>query len=141
MGAEQTRWTHQTTGDNAQLEISQNRNQVSTTEAEVPDRRAKGETCRLVFASAAQPTGEIDEHTPRFDFHIEASMPYPGAQLALTVLYIELPSVPRTRQNAAIQLALAQRASLMRADAIHRIQDVFDLEEGYDIAFDDKFGT
>lgn len=53
---------------------------------------------------------------------------------------VELPAMPRTGQNAAIEPAFAERAALMRADAIERVKLALDrVEHGNDAVFRDQF--
>src|SRR5581483_9712429 len=43
--------------------------------------------------------------------------------------HVELPAVPRTGHNRAGETAFAQRAALMRTDAVERVERAFDVEQ------------
>jgi hypothetical protein len=51
-----------------------------------------------------------------------------GIYLMLTRANVELPAMPGTRYDLALESAFAQRTTLVRADAIQRVNLVFHVE-------------
>lgn len=52
--------------------------------------------------------------------------------------YVELPAVPRAGDDAAVQFALGQRATGVRADAVEREEPILDVKQCDDAAADDE---
>ncbi len=50
----------------------------------------------------------------------------------LTAADIKLPAVPRTRDDCPGEAAFAERASLMRADTVERVERAVDVEQRHD---------
>ena len=54
------------------------------------------------------------------------------AGLMLPLDDVELPAVPGAGDDAALELSFAERASLMRADAVEGVDDAINVEKGND---------
>lgn len=70
----------------------------------------------------------IHKHAVIFDPHCESRLMKPRIELVLAGAHVELPAMPGASQNAACELPFAERAALMRADAVHRVERAIDVE-------------
>ena len=70
----------------------------------------------LVLASS----WNFNPHFAVFHLRLKPWLYHGAAKLMLTSAHIELPAVPRAGDDAALQIAFAERSALMRTDAVER---------------------
>ena len=83
--------------------------------------------------------GKIDPHHPMFHFGFKTWLNHVLAQLMLARADIELPTVPRARDDATGQFPFPERAALMWAHAIERKKTTVDVEQGNYLFADHNF--
>jgi hypothetical protein len=73
-----------------------------------------------------------DKNLVTLDFDLKLAMHERLAGLMLPCAHIELPPMPGAGDDAALQLAFAERPPLMRANAVQGMNRTFDIEESDD---------
>src|SRR6478672_3433920 len=74
-----------------------------------------------------------------FHLHWELAVDQRFAGLVLAGAHVELPAVPGAGDDAALELSLAKRAALVRADAVEGVDGAVDIEEGHNPVAGDAF--
>lgn len=79
------------------------------------------------------------EDVASFDTRLEPLLPNRGAELMPAVADVELPAVPGACDDAAFEPPFAQRAALMRADAVEREELAADVKQRDDSVAGHRF--
>src|ERR1041384_1665666 len=82
-----------------------------------------------VAISALPPSLRLDEDVVPIDPHGELRDAGFGEVGRVSLYHVELPEVPGAAHHRAVEDPLAERPSLVRADAIHRMEDTPDVEQ------------
>jgi hypothetical protein len=79
------------------------------------------------------------EHLIALDPNLQARLSDRWAELVLSIADIELPSMPRARDDRTAESSFAQGAALVWANTIESVKSAVDIEQCYDTPCDNDF--
>ena len=87
----------------------------------------------MFYQSVGSRSGTFTHTAPSSIFGFESRLRDVAIDLVGASAHVELPTVPRASDDAAVQSPLPQRTALMRAHAIERMKLSIDVEQRHDI--------